>query len=182
MRSTAPGNGITPCGNGNDYCCYGLGGCSCSNSTLVFSLPGGTVVTTLPLTPSASTSAPTNTATSGGSGSTSPSNSSTLSSSATVGIGVGVGIGAFVILAAAVGVWWCLRQRQKNKEWHQPSVQEPLAAEGHPTHWYQMDAKPFSHHTPYQDHPRPKYGGRLDSQELDSHNISELPSSQPREY
>ncbi|OQU98234.1 hypothetical protein CLAIMM_04050 [Cladophialophora immunda] len=57
------GNGVDTCGGLNQYCCYGFGGCDCSDSTQVVSIAAGIVITTLPMTPS-TTSSSSNSATS----------------------------------------------------------------------------------------------------------------------
>ncbi|EXJ53731.1 uncharacterized protein A1O5_12980 [Cladophialophora psammophila CBS 110553] len=46
------GNGVETCGGLNQYCCYGFGGCDCSNSTQVISIAAGIVITTIPMTSS----------------------------------------------------------------------------------------------------------------------------------
>ncbi|KAI0126133.1 hypothetical protein BJ170DRAFT_633911 [Xylariales sp. AK1849] len=52
----AGGNGVQPCGD-NLFCCFGLQGCDCTNSTQTFSLTAVSIFTTLSSqAPSATTS------------------------------------------------------------------------------------------------------------------------------
>ncbi|QIW96408.1 hypothetical protein AMS68_001926 [Peltaster fructicola] len=107
-RCIQRGVGITACNTPNTYCCYGLGGCDCSNSTQVFTLPAGKIITTLPA------SAPTTIASASVSATASASPAAAASSSnnsVAIGAGVGVGVGVALLIAAGVGFWLWRRRR-----------------------------------------------------------------------
>lgn len=128
--SAAGGNGIQPCGD-ELYCCYGLGGCDCTNSTQTFQL--GPIRAIKSITSQASATA---TSTSGGSSTSSTSSKthtptasqtstqtpgstggSTGGSSNSLGVGLGVGLGLGIPLCLAViGGLWLLRKSQRRRE------------------------------------------------------------------
>jgi hypothetical protein len=136
------GNGILGCppsiGRGT-FCCYGYNGCNCTNSTQVFSLGIGTVLTTLAFTTpsrtagsSSSTSIPQNVPTaSTASGIVSD---GTRPNGAAIGAGVGVGIPAMVAIMGLL--YWIWRLRSK-------IAPNSISAEKTYTR-HEMDASTFS--------------------------------------
>ncbi|MCJ1287490.1 hypothetical protein MMC26_006842 [Xylographa opegraphella] len=126
------GNGVQPCasaGPGN-FCCYGLSNADCcSNSTLVFNLGVGTIVSVSSMASTTSTTSMTSTATSliltstaffPPSVTSSPSavtSSAAASTNNAVAIGVGAGVGIPLGLALIAGLLyflvWKPRQRRK---------------------------------------------------------------------
>ncbi|WYZ42224.1 hypothetical protein EsH8_V_001119 [Colletotrichum jinshuiense] len=127
------GNGVQPCGKGK-FCCYGLGGCDCNNSTALFSLDPVVVVTSIPLSASSSTTSTTSSttlttvSTSSAAETTTSAPASSLASQSTtsatsepqssnktnalpIGLGVGFGVG-IPLIAIAVGLVWFLKRRR----------------------------------------------------------------------
>ncbi|MCJ1391372.1 hypothetical protein MMC18_004236 [Xylographa bjoerkii] len=135
------GNGVQPCANAGpgNFCCYGLSNADCcSNSTLVFDLGVGTIVS---VTSMASTTSMVSSATSTSSPSITSSTPSVTSSAAaatsaapastnnSVAIGVGAGVGIPLGLALIAGVFYFLVWKPKQKrKWTQNMNQPPNAA------------------------------------------------------
>ena len=130
--SLGGGNGVQPCANAGpgNFCCYGLSNADCcSNSTLVFDLGVGTIVsvssmasTTMSSTTSmASTASTTSSASATSSApsvtSSAPAATSTAAASTNngVAIGVGVGVGIPVALALIAGAFYFLVWKPKRK-------------------------------------------------------------------
>lgn len=132
MGSLGNGNGLRDCGNGN-FCCIGLGGCDCKAEE-TFTLPVGTIVTTLPSTlptsspnttshnssPAQTTSEPTtsNTANSSSSSVDGTSGAGDSSSTNKLAIGIGVGLGIPLVLAAVAFVLIWRRKKRAVKDMH----------------------------------------------------------------
>ncbi|KAL3468980.1 hypothetical protein BJX99DRAFT_242294 [Aspergillus californicus] len=118
------GVGVSACDAGT-FCCYGFGGCDCSNDTQVFSLGPVKIVATItgaPTTTTTSTTSTTSTSTNTSTGSTSatPTDGSSggssdggSSSNLPVGLGVGLGVGIPVLLGLAAGIFLLLRRRRR---------------------------------------------------------------------
>ncbi|KAE9370928.1 hypothetical protein N431DRAFT_492923 [Stipitochalara longipes BDJ] len=140
IPSNGAGLQLCPSYGPDHFCCYGLNGCNCSDSSQVFSLSTGTVVTTIDpsatytATPTTSTSlttssnAPVSPSTSQ-STILSPTISSSTSSSSGIpattskkssnglGIGIGVGVGLLIaITLAAVGFYFLRRGKSSPKD------------------------------------------------------------------
>nr|POE85542.1 hypothetical protein CFP56_43858 [Quercus suber] len=117
--------GVITC-NDNSYVCYNSG--QCTDTDLIFTLPVGTVVTTIPprsvflaamatssIAMTQSTMATSTIATPISATLTpSPSSASHSNSGIAIGVGLGLGVGIGLIVAVALG-FWC-RRRQKKSE------------------------------------------------------------------
>ncbi|KAE9368765.1 hypothetical protein N431DRAFT_547673 [Stipitochalara longipes BDJ] len=133
---TITGNGVQNCPllGANHFCCYGFGGCNCSDPNAVFTLQAGTIVTTIDpsatytasVSSTATSSAATTTTSSGptGTGSTSP--TSTPAPTHGVAIGVGVGIGTVAVAAlAGLGYFFWRRRKSHGKATELSAEQAP---------------------------------------------------------
>ncbi|KFY51032.1 hypothetical protein V496_08993 [Pseudogymnoascus sp. VKM F-4515 (FW-2607)] len=141
------GDGVNSCpGQGpNKWCCYGLGGCDCNNSTQVVSALAGSIITTIDLgvtsisstkttsttslTSASTTTTPPSTTAEEGTGTetgagaaagetggaTSTETPSAEKKSNAVPIGVGVGVGGAAAIALACLIFFFVRRR-KQKE------------------------------------------------------------------
>lgn len=108
----------------NRYCCYGLGGCDCSDPNAVFTLPAGDVITTLALSTSSTISTTavsttdvpaTSTAAAIAQATTSPTEPAG-SSNDHKGLGIGLGVGLGIpLIAAIIGAWLYWRRKQKRR-------------------------------------------------------------------
>ncbi|KAL2829732.1 hypothetical protein BDW59DRAFT_141899 [Aspergillus cavernicola] len=116
------GVGVAPCDRGT-FCCYGFGGCDCSNSTQVFSLGPVNIVATITgasstttsttTTSTSTTSTSTHTSTATSSTSPTPTSDDSSSNNLPVGLGVGLGVGIPVLIGILAGVFFLLRRRRK---------------------------------------------------------------------
>ncbi|QIW98311.1 hypothetical protein AMS68_003829 [Peltaster fructicola] len=121
--------GVTYCG-GSNYCCYGLTGCNCSDSSETFSLQAGSIITSL--SSSTSTTLISTSSSAGTPLSSSTSLSSSIAAPATtnttaVAAGVGAGVGGCLLALSAVAVVLCLRRRNKaakKRETYHSTVQD----------------------------------------------------------
>ncbi|MCJ1433409.1 hypothetical protein MMC27_002769 [Xylographa pallens] len=139
------GNGVQPCANAGpgNFCCYGLSNADCcSNSTLVFNLGVGTIVSvssmaSTTMTSTTSMASTTSTTSSAGTTTSAPSvtssapaatSSAAASTNNGVAIGVGAGVGIPVGLALIAGVFYFLVWKPKRKrKWTEGRNQRPDA-------------------------------------------------------
>ncbi len=112
---------MQPCGQ-SLFCCYGLHGCDCKNSSQVFSLSNVQIVTTIASlgtsssTSSTVSSSPSTSITSGPAVTTPPASSQTAvasSSNSNLGVGLGVGLGVPLVLAVVGGLWFLRRKQNR---------------------------------------------------------------------
>ena len=125
FRLLGGGNGVQPCSNAGpgNFCCYGLSNADCcSNSTLVFDLGVGTIVsvtsmtsTTMTSTITESTASTTSSAPSVTSSAPAATSLAAASTNNSVAIGVGAGVGIPVGLALIAAVFYFLVWKPKQK-------------------------------------------------------------------